>query len=226
MIHITADQLKDMLLKGGLIGAKGFSGFQLLGLSTNGNSKSLVGYMFQEWLEVWMENNKIYHDSPENSQESPDFFLSEIKSKNLLEIKTFDYSASPNFDVANYEAYCTSLLSQPYRIDADYLIFGYSLENAEFSVKEVWLKKVWEITGPMQDFPIRIQRKKDMIYNIRPMTWYSMGCRYNPFNTKEDFINALQNSLLAYNKTSSDLALNWKNKFEMAYSNWEKGVIE
>ncbi len=224
MIFVTAGELKNLLLKEGIIGAKGFSGFKLLGLTTGGTSKSTVGYMFQEWLDDWMKSKNIYHTAPTNSQEPPDFFLSEDKTTNLLEIKVFDYSASPNFDVANYEAYCNSLLVHPYKIDSDYLIFAYTLEKGVFSVQNVWLKIVWEITGPMEEFPLRIQRKKGMIYNIRPMTWYSASCKHKPFNDKGLFLNALQDSLTAYTKTKDEIGVNWLEKFNNSYNTWKSSV--
>jgi hypothetical protein len=224
MTFVNANKLKELLIEDAIIGAKGFSGFKLLGLTTEGNSKSTVGYMFQEWLDDWMENKDIYHTSPENSQEPPDFFLSEDKTTNLLEIKVFDYSAGPNFDLANYEAYCNSLLIHPYKIDSDYLIFGYTLEKGVFSVHDIWLKKIWEITGPMNDFPIRIQRKKQMVYNIRPMKWYSDNCKNEPFNDKSLFISALQDSLTVYAKTRDEIGVNWLDKFNKSYETWRSSI--
>jgi len=224
MRFVNAEELKNLLLAEGIIGAKGFSGFELLGITTEGTSKSTVGYMFQEWLDDWMKSKDIYHTCPTNSQEPPDFYLSEDKTTNLLEIKVFDYSASPNFDVANYESYCNSLLVHPYKFESDYLIFGYTLEKGIFSVQNVWLKKVWEITGPMEEFPIRIQRKKGMIYNIRPMIWYSDNCKNEPFNDRNLLLSALQDSLSAYTKTKDEIGVNWLEKFNKSYETWRSSI--
>ncbi|MEK7068973.1 MAG: NgoBV family restriction endonuclease, partial [Patescibacteria group bacterium] len=68
-----------------------------------------------------MNVNKIYHRSHENSQMSPDFFLSKSDETDLLEVKTFDYAESPNFDVANFDAYVRDLREKSFRLDADYL---------------------------------------------------------------------------------------------------------
>lgn len=81
----------------------------------------------------------------ENTQAFPDFLLH--KSRNdigLLEIKTFDSQKSANFDIANFDSYRRSLLSEAYRLDADYLIFAYELDSNGFlTIPKIWLRKIW-----------------------------------------------------------------------------------
>ena len=50
------------------------------------------------------------------------------------------------FDIANFESYCKSLSENPERLYADYLIIGYELKKAKLTIKDVWLKKIWEIS--------------------------------------------------------------------------------
>lgn len=109
------------------------------------NGKDAIGDLLQEWLGEWMKSKKYYFRTKENTQEFPDFLLSESDTKDFLELKTFNANASPAFDIANFDSYCTSLLSIPERIEADYLIFSYKMENAGLSIDNVWLKKVWEM---------------------------------------------------------------------------------
>ncbi len=86
-----------------------------------------------------------------------------------MEVKSFDYDASPNFDIANFMTYRNSLLSHPYRLDSNYLIIGYSMKGFNIEIKDVWLKKVWEITGPMANYGLNLQVKYGEIVNIRPI---------------------------------------------------------
>ncbi len=200
-------KLVSALLKAGLIGAKGGISMELLGERVEGNDKSVVGYSMQGWLSQWMTNNDIYHHSPKNSQESPDFFLS-ADEKAIMEFKCFDASAGANFDIANFEAYLSLIENHPEHIDADYLIFSYTLVNSVLEVKELWLKKLWEITGPSEAYPIKTQIKRKVIYNIRPSSWMSSRSRYPVFGTKKALLQALYETSYLYH--SPDVANAWR----------------
>lgn len=180
------------------------------------NEKSAMWDLIQEWLWGRMNSQGIQYRTKENSQEFPDFLLdanSDIIG--LLEVKTFDYSKSPNFDVANFEAYVRSLETHAYRIDADYLIIGYTLNDWVINIKDIRLKKIWEICCASERFPLKTQIKQDMIYNIRPASWMSTRTSYPIFTSKEVFIEAIQNTLNMYTKTLSNhwywSANVWKN---------------
>ena len=78
----------------------------------------------------------------DNTQEFPDFILDPFdRENNLLEVKAFNYDAGPGFDIANFESYCDSVRIKPYRLNADYLIFFYSMNDTEIKIKNIWLKK-------------------------------------------------------------------------------------
>ena len=58
------------------------------------------------------------------------FFLDpDDKKKNLLEVKAFNRSASPGFDIADFRMYEEEIIDRPYMLDVDYLIFGYDISN-------------------------------------------------------------------------------------------------
>ena len=109
----------------------------------------------------------------------------------MLEIKCFDSSAGANFDLANFDSYCASLAQNPNRLFADYLIFSYELDGHRLKISDIWLKKIWEITCSSDAFPLKIQRKRGIIYNIRPATWYSKNPRFEPFLDWKQFVKAL-----------------------------------
>ena len=160
-------------------------------ISAKYNGKDAIGDLLQEWLGEWMKSKNYYFRTKVNTQEFPDFLLSESNTKDFLELKTFNANASPAFDIANFDSYCTSLLTIPERIEADYLIFSYKMENSELSIDNVWLKKVWEMSSPSGQDPIKLQVKRNQIYNIRPCTWYSTRLKFQPFDNKTDFLNAI-----------------------------------
>lgn len=220
-MYIDAQTLYQALINGWIINAEGVIKFSMLGVDQTIKEKSAFGDLIQEWLWWWMSENGIEYRTKENTQEFPDFLLDKTSNeKGLLEIKSFDYTASPNFDVANFEAYVRSLTTKSYRIDADYLIFWYTLINGVVTIKNIWLKKIWEICCPSEKFPLRVQCKQDMIYNIRPANWYSESANYTPFQNKKQFLDAIQGTLNQYHKTSTTHR-NWLNEVLNNYKQYE-----
>ena len=129
MEQISANELYNRILNSGLLSASGAINFELNGTSVTIKTTDIVGNCIQSWLKQWMIDNNIYCSEPHNTQIFPDFYLSNETTTNLLEVKAFNYNASPAFDIANFEAYCASLESKAYRLDADYIIFGYTMDN-------------------------------------------------------------------------------------------------
>ena len=134
-----------------------------------------------------------------------------------MEIKSFDFNASPNFDIANFETYVRSLLESPKKLDASYLIFGYSLIDGKIEIKGLWLKKIWELSTNSKDWALKIQQKQGTIYNIRPVNFISKRTNIaQPFETKQDFLSAIQNVLNQYQKTENSHK-DWLNIFAKKY---------
>ena len=207
MAQFTSQQIYDLLKEQNLTSAVGGIKFELMGITVDVNDKSTIGYLFQEWLARWFNENDIDFRVKPNTQEFPDFLLDpDSDTKGLLEVKVFDAEAGPNFDVANFQAYCRSLKSHSYRMDADYLIFAYTLHNAKLQIVDFWLKKIWEITGPSDAYDVRTQVKQGIIYNIRPINWTSTQSKFKAFGTKEAFLQALHNTLSKYPQTASESA--------------------
>lgn len=156
---------------------------------------SIVGNVIQSWLQSFMKANDIYYREADNTQQFPDFFLNKVRNDiDLLEVKWFTKNA--NFDIANFLAYCHSILENPYRLNADYLIFEYNTSDKGITIKNIWLKKVWEICGGSDRSEVKIQWKKGQSYNIRPANWYGKGkIKYPPFKSRLDFVKALQRVL-------------------------------
>jgi type II restriction enzyme len=137
------------------------------------------------------KNNFNIVDTKENgnSQKFPDYYIGNDNA--LLEIKSFDASASANFDLANFDSYCKSVANLPSRTNADYIIFSYILNGSKLNIQNIWIKKIWEITCPSARYPLKTQVKRDIIYNIRPSSWYAKNPKFKSFTNKESFIKAL-----------------------------------
>lgn len=166
--------------------------FQIGDIRVEVEGKDGLGGLIEEWLGRWAIDRGFTianANSCGQSQEFPDFFIGE--NNDLLEIKCFDSNAGANFDLANFDSYCSSLAVNPERLFADYLIFSYSLNGSQLRITNVWLKKIWEITCPSQRYPLKTQLKRNVMYNIRPASWYSINPRFSVFQNWSDFVKAL-----------------------------------
>lgn len=161
--EISAIELYNLLLEDGIYKYKGNITFKLGKTSTVIRARDTIGNSLQEWLGQWLKDRDIFFFAPNNTQEFPDFFLSEInENDSMLELKTFNSTATPAFDIANFDSYCESLRSKIYRIDADYLILAYDLNESSgiITIKNMWLKKVWQITRKFKKICIKYSSKK------------------------------------------------------------------
>ena len=183
-----------------------------MGLHVVLKDKSVVGNAIQGWLSAWMTANDISFSSPTNAQEPPDFWVGEGNA--ILEVKSFDLDASANFDVANFEAYKALIVAKPEHLDADYLIFGYTLRNGVLKIEKMWLKKIWEITCGSSTYPIKNQTKRGQIYAIRPATWYSIRNATPVFESKSAFLKALKATTLITKGRNE--ATRWYDDLEIA----------
>lgn len=212
---LTSQELYEILTSIDWANNHGHISFNLGGLDVILNTTDPVGIAIQSWLGEFMRNKNIYFREQQNSQEFPDYFLGECNDKNLLEVKSFNYDRVPAFDIANFDSYCDSLRNNPYKLDADYIIFGYTMsENGEVCIKDIWLKKVWEIAGNSQKYPLKVQEKRGVIYNIRPNSQFKHD-KPVVFSNKFQFIEAIYYTLVLYkDKTFADI---WLSDFRSSY---------
>lgn len=136
--------------------------------------KDVVGNIMQEWLEKWFQVKGIDYSVNSNTQMPPDFYLDRENTKaGMLEVKAFNYKATPGFDIADFNMYQSEIARKPYMLDADCLIFGYEMsEDGCVTIKKLWLEKVWNIYSPSAKWPMKLQVKDNVVHKIRPCKWY------------------------------------------------------
>lgn len=191
--------------------------------------RDVVGNIMQEWLQGWLVKNGIEFAPSENSQMPPDFFLNpDDQTRNLLEVKAFNRNASPGFDIADFRMYQSEIIKKPYMLDVDYLIFGYEMSDEGIvTIKDIWLKKVWEITRRMEDWPINLQIKEGHVHKIRPGVWYNGDLSrtdFAIFECLEDFISAMDQTVYQNEETRKD-AQTWLLKFQKNYEERNGGKL-
>lgn len=207
---ITATQLFNDLKSINWSLTYGYITFTLNNINVTIDSTDTVGVTLQSWIKQYFLKNNIYFRENSNSQEFPDFYLGNSNNSKLLEIKAFNYYKTPAFDIANFDSYCDSVVEKPYILDADYLIFGYNMDiNGKITINDIWLKKIWEIAGESKKYPLKVQDKRSVIYNIRPNTDFKKY-KPTPFYSKQDFIKALYNTIYIYK--GEKIAREWYDK--------------
>lgn len=212
---MSAQAVFDKLMQTGIISARGETYFELHGIKTIIHDSSIVGNVIQEWLKSFMSNHNIAYRIKTNTQEFPDFLMHSSRNDvDLLEVKCF--KESPNFDIANFQAYARSLLEKPYRLDADYLIFEYIEVHGGIVIKNIWLKKVWEIACASERSPLKIQWKQGIPVNIRPATWYSRRTKFPVFASRLDFVKAIK-TVLDTSSVSAGIQKDWFKKVATTY---------
>lgn len=218
---MLAQQLYNDLINDGIVSAQGLINFELLNIRVPVQTKGVVGDIVQEWLQNYLTRRGYNFSSPQNTQEFPDFHLhSSVNAESeLLEVKCFQASRGPGFDISNFQAYCNSLLTHPERLNSKYLIFSYSMSGeAVLRIENVWLKNVWEICGPSADWPLKLQVKNGVIYNIRPITWYSSRSTFRPFEDMNAFLEAINTTLRRYTTTHSLWRSGWLDQVRSGYA--------
>lgn len=183
--HPLTAKIFDDFSRSGVLNKRGKLNFSLGGLAIQVDNSDVVGGVLQSWFAAWLRANS-YKNLQDDTQEFPDFLFS---GGVFLELKTFIHGRNPAFDVANFASYVTSLTSRPERLNADYLIFSYSIDSSGIAIRKMWMKKVWQITGPSAQNGLNLQVKRGQAYNIRPKSWDSQ--RAETFASRLEFVRAL-----------------------------------
>jgi type II restriction enzyme len=203
-----------------ILEVKGQIKFYLGEVSIVVKQRDVVGNIMQEWLEGWLRQNKVSYKLNKNTQMPPDFYLNpDDLTSELLEVKAFNYDATPGFDIADFNAYQSEIIDHPYMLHTKYLIFGYQMqEDGYVVIKKLWLKNVWEICRRMENWPLNLQIKDKVVHKIRPCTWYSNTKRvvYRPFDSLEDFISAMEQTVYQNPKTREKSG-EWLTLFKKSY---------
>ena len=201
-------------LKSDLLDKQGVISMDLAGISLDIRAKDIIGNSLQEWIGSWFSEKGITYRVLKNSQEFPDYIITFDDIESYLEIKSFNYDKGPAFDLANFNSYIDSLEKNPKKIDADYLILGYSSNSKGFVVKQIFLKKIWEMSGESTVDPLKIQNKKGIVYNIRPMTFYKKP--NSTFKNRSEFLKGLTETKRKYSNQGTEIS---------DIDQWEKAII-
>lgn len=195
-------------------GAEGSLKFNLRDYEIIVEQNNVVGNILEEWLAKWLASHGIYarHN---HGQSSPDFWLNpNDENADWLEVKSF--TGSPNFDLAAFRSFIQLIIDKPWKLQSNYLLIKYKSQDGIVTIENFWLKKIWEISSTSAAWPIKVQCKRGVIFNLRPATWYAANPDYSAFQSLEHFLAALEQTIYKYHDTNS-LADNWKDNVIASY---------
>ena len=214
----AADRIFKLLKEDfGLDGATGSVQFKLKDFGIVVEQNNIIGNIIEEWLGKWLNSKNIFNiHNP--GQSSPDFWLNpDNRESDWLEVKSF--TGSPNFDVAAYRSFIKLIIDKPYKLQSKYLLIKYKMDGGIVTIENCWLKKIWEICCPSKKWPIKVQDKSGVIFNIRPAIWYSEKTDYSCFESLEHFLAAIEQTIYKYHDTNH-LAERWSEDVIKAYKNF------
>lgn len=223
-MRLTAEEVyKRLIEEDKILEIRGQIRFYLGDVDIVVKQKDVVGNIMQEWLEGWLKSNEVLYKPNPNSQMPPDFYLNpDDTTSDLLEIKAFNYNRTPGFDIADFNSFQEEIVTKPYMLHTKYLIFGYIMTDDGYVViKKLWLENVWNICRRMENWPINLQIKDNVVHKIRPAVWYSTHDRskFKPFESLEDFISAIEETVYKNPKTRNE-AGTWLTRFKKSYANF------
>lgn len=228
MDKLTTEQVYSRLIeKDRILSVKGQIRFYLGDVNIIVKQRDVVGNIMQEWVEGWLSKNNIAHCANPNTQMPPDIFLNpENREEQLLEIKAFNHQASPGFDIADFRAYQREIIDKPFMLHVKYLIFGYVMEDDGYvSIKNLWLKNVWEITRPMARWALNLQVKEGVVHKIRPAKFYAPSQKFATFKTLVDYLSAIEECVYQNPETHKSAA-HWKGDLIEAYKKYYGITLE
>lgn len=157
-------------------------------------------------------------------QASPDFWNRNRK----YEWENKAFKESPCFDIANYTSYIHQL-NKPGGVKKKlfrtrYLIFQYSEILGYVQITSFKLCWVWELLSYTGKYPVSLQNKKNMWYNLRPCSFNDIGKGKTP----KLFIEKICDSIsLCPNKIDDkdNIIKNIKQQFEKSQKSRKKRLI-
>lgn len=212
----TSEIIYNALVKDfGIEGAKGMVRFNLSDFGIIVEQNNIIGNILEEWLDKWMTSKGIVHIH-NKKQESPDFWLNpDDLESDWLEVKSF--TGSPNFDIAAFRSFINIVIEKPWKLHSKHLLIKYTMKDGIVEIEQIWLKDLWSICSPSSAWPVKVQYKNKVIVNIRPALWYSDKTDFKPFESLEDFLAAMEETIYQYPDTRVTIAQNWKKKLVNSY---------
>ena len=187
-------EISETLVKSNIFPMKMVTSTTAGGITFESTTKDSMGTTIQEWFGHWLTKNGFSWLTPKNTQAFPDFTLD--NNNEQLEVKSYDSIRKPGFDIAKFPALIDELVDDSEILEADYIIFKYSLYDNGFFIEDFRIKKIWEMSYITRQGLIGSQQKQGTIIAIRP--YHKLFDGVSPIRSKKEFIEILAKTLDFY----------------------------
>ena len=157
-------------------------------LSENESMNNVVGGILESILPYILKE-KLPHFITGLKQSSPDFY------NNTYEYELKCFEKRPKFDISNYHAYISQIEKEnglQRKLETKYLIFQYQIEKNGIQIRSFDYLNIWNLIGYDGKYPISLQNKNGIWYNIRPSSKKSWK---NVKKTPQYFVEQLIKSI-------------------------------
>lgn len=162
--------------------------------------KDAVGNYIEHYIGLVLEKCEFpYVPHPNGTQAFPDYAV----SGEWIEVKSFDASSSPAFDILTYDRLINDLeAGEQGTLYADYIVLGYHYnDNGSFYIESANLYKLWEIVNYNFDYngQKHIQLTNRGVIRPRGDLRANDKTTLPSFNDEYEFIAALYQDILTNN---------------------------
>lgn len=224
--YITTEDLREHI-KSDLVGKKGNLLINIGDIEKTIENNDSMGSVVEALVGEILERENIAYAERQNSQLPPDYVIYDHNGNvQPLEVKAFSSETGPCFDIGDLAAYIDLISAETNLLDSKYLIFEYSMDCKDIVIERYWMKNVWEIAGESGKNPMKLQVKRNKPYNIRPVLWYSDNSSYEPFNSKECFVEKLYRTMIEFPQFGQVQAKKWLEHISNKDSELSKNDFE
>ena len=161
---------------------------KIIPLTESESMNNVVGGILESILPYILKE-KLPHFIPGPKQSSPDFY------NNTYEYELKCFEKRPVFDISNYDAFISQIKKEnglKRKLETKYLIFQYQIEKNGIKIIHFDFLNIWNLIGYDGKYPISLQNKKGMWYNIRPSSKISWK---NEKKTPQYFVEQILKSI-------------------------------
>jgi len=180
-----------------------------------------VTAILREWLRHWFDKNNIAYGANDDVAIPIDYYLCDEDNANKsVCVKTFQIYEKSVFAITDFRTFAEELLCNPSLLNTDYLMFEYYIsrrmeEKGQLFIKDLLMKKIWQITRPMDGWPLSLQIANGKIRQIKSCGW-NIKRAPKTFKSQEHFLSALEETIYR-NPQTANIAATWRKDFLAAY---------
>jgi len=228
---LTARQIYDKLIfETNIVFGNGIMDASLRDIEITEWDDQAVVEILRVWLRHWLDRNNIAYNTNKDTAIPIDYYLyGEDNPNRSVCVKVFQTYEKAAFTITDFRTFAEELPRTPNILNADYLTFEYSIsrktdEKGQLFIKDLLMKKIWQMTRPMKGWPLSLQTANGKIRQIKSCGW-NIKRAPKTFQSPEHFLSALEETIRRNPQTES-IAATWRKDFLATYEKEHNKTID